>query len=81
MSHRTTRAPVEEHSLPATVLTATAAVVAVLAAVATASAPATALIVAATVVGVLAVQRGRKALATNGHAGHRDSLGTPRHAG
>ncbi|CAM2930544.1 hypothetical protein [Halobacterium salinarum] len=81
MSHRTTRAPAEAHSLPATVLTAAAAVVAVFAAVAVVSAPGTAVTVAATVVAVLAVQRGRKALATRGHAGHRDSLGTPRHAG
>jgi len=81
MSHQTPRAPVEEHSLPATVYTAAAAVVAVLAAVATASAPTTALTVAATVVAVLAVQRGREALATRRRVRHGDALGTTPHAG
>jgi len=81
MSHRTTRAPTEAHSLSATVITAAAAVLAVLVAVAAASAPATTVTVAATVVAVLAVQRGRKALATRRHTGRGDTLGTTPHAG
>jgi uncharacterized membrane protein HdeD (DUF308 family) len=81
MSHRTIRAPAEEHSLPATVLVSAVGIVAVLAAVATVSAPATAVTVAATVVAVLVVQRGRKALATRRRTGRGDAFLTPPHAG
>lgn len=81
MSHRTTRAPLEAHSLPATVVTAVAAVAAVLAAVAGASAPGTAVTVAATVVTVLVVQRGQTALAARRRTGRSALLGTTAHAG
>jgi len=80
MSHRTTRAPTEAHSLPATVLTASAAVVAVLAIVTTASAPATAVTVAATVITVLVVLRDHSATAGLRDAGPSDAIGTSRHA-
>jgi hypothetical protein len=63
------------------VLTASAAVVAVLAAVATASAPVTAVTVAITVLAVLVVQRGRKALATRRRGRPGDALGRTPHAG